>query len=329
MKLVKRAVAVLGALSAGLFASIAFMTTMPGEPSAVVDRPLSGDEAALERRLRAHVQFLASQPRNRRDAPEHEVAVVDYIRRELTQMGYQPTLQPVASADGEFQNIIVRIDGVRHPDELVVVGAHWDTRGPTPGADDNASGVAATLEIARWLRDRKPARSIELAFWANEEPPYFRTDAMGSLVHARALSDQQANVVWMVSLEMLGYFDPSPGSQSYPPVLRAFYPDAGNFVAFVGSMWHRSAVTNAVQAMRDRADFPTYGFAGPESMTGIGFSDHWSFWQVGYPGVMLTDTSFFRTPHYHQLTDTPETLDWVRYPRVVASVIDTLPHFVD
>ena len=336
LKHLRMPLTVIAVLAAAVFGAVGCMCLMPGSPSTVITRELTPEEAAVGKALRAHVEFLASSPRAPA-WPEHQQAVVEYIEAELRKSGYQPIRQPVeveaGSTMGEsyeaatYYNVIVRIPGSTKTDEVVVLGAHWDTRGPTPGADDNATGVAALLELAKWLKGKQPERSLELAFWANEEPPFFRTEGMGSLVHAKQLFAAGTNVVWMVSLEMLGYYDPEPGSQKYPPVLSAFYPDHGGFAAFVGSMWHRDAVTKPVEVMREEADFPMYGFAGPERMTGIGFSDHWSFWQVGYPGVMVTDTSFFRTPHYHQLTDTPDTLDWNRFSRLVVALRPLVAHY--
>ena len=327
LKAARRPVALMAAVCLSCFAGVAYMTTMPGEPSKTLSVDLDATGVATHDALKRHVEFLASAPRNRRDAPEHERAVVEYIERELRSYGFAPVRQVVPTAEGDFHNIIVRIDGTSSPDEVVVLGAHWDTRGPTPGADDNASGVAALLELSRWLATQRAKRSLELVFWANEEPPYFRTEQMGSLVHARSLRAANVNVVWALSLEMLGYYDPSEGAQRYPAAISPFYPNHGAFIAFVGSMWHRDAVTVPVAVMREKTTFPTYGFAGPEQMTGIGFSDHWSFWQVGYPAVMVTDTSFFRTPHYHQYSDTPDTLDWVRFPWLVVSLRDVVAHF--
>ncbi len=328
LKEARRPFALFAVLCLVAFACVAFMTWMPGRPSKVLTRDLKPTEAATQIALRRHVDFLASAPRNRADNPEHEAATLDYIEQQLRGYGFAPQRFPVATADGEFSNIIVRIEGDTTPDEVVVLGAHWDTRGPTPGADDNASGVAALLELSKWIAQSKPpGRTLEIAFWANEEPPYFRTDAMGSLVHARRLRAENANVVWMLSLEMLGYYDPARGAQRYPTVISLFYPSHGAFVAFVGSMWHRGATTTPVSVMREKSDFPTYGFAGPPDMSGIGFSDHWSFWQAGYPATMVTDTSYYRTPHYHQFSDTPDTLDWDRYPRVVVALRPVVAHY--
>ena len=201
---------------------------------------------------------------------------------------------------------------------MVVVGAHYDSHFETPGADDNASGSAVTLELARFMVGKKPQKTIRFIFFANEEPPYFRTEFMGSDVAAES-AKIEGKVELMYSMEMLGYFDDTPGSQKYPPVLDWFYPDTGNFIAFVGNIDHRGPTTDAVAAFRENATIPAYGFAGPSWVKGIDFSDHMPFWNRDIPAVMVTDTSFFRNPHYHELTDTPDTLDYERMGRIVES----------
>ena len=322
-----RPLIIVAALCASFVGVLGFMASMPGDDDGVMERELTAAEAATAEALRKHVEFLAKHPRNR-DRPEHEQAVLSYLEDALTAAGWQPQRVEVTAKAGIFHSITARRTGTKRPDEIVVIGAHWDTHGPTPGADDNASGCAALLEIARWLGTRPTDRTVDLVFWANEEPPFFQTPDMGSFQHAATFRHANANVVVAISLEMLGYYDPNPGTQNYPPVLRWFYPDHGGFIAFVGSMWHRGVVTESVEAFREGGDFPAYGFAGPETMPGIGFSDQWSFWQHDYAGFMVTDTSFFRTPHYHQYTDLPNTLDYPRFARVVVGLRPVVTHWV-
>lgn len=311
-----------------LVSSTGFMSWMPGSTDeSVISRELTSDEETTRANLRRHVEFLAAKPRNR-DEPEHEKAVLQYLETELLAAGWKPERTEVAAKRGTFHSIHARKTGTAKPDEVVVLGAHWDTRGPTPGADDNASGCAALLDLAKWLAPLDTERTVELVLWANEEPPYFQTPEMGSLQHAAALRASNTNVVVAISLEMLGYYDPTPGAQKYPPILSLFYPNHGAFVAFVGSMWHRGVVTESAEAFRANSDFPAYGFAGPEMMPGIGFSDQWSFWQHDYPAFMITDTSFFRTPHYHQYSDVPDTLDYDRFARVVVGLRPMITHWV-
>ena len=326
MKLVVRSLLVLATLSAVTLLTFGFMTWMPGDGSGVIERSLTPDEQVVRDNLRRHVEFIAAGPRHPA-APEHQAVVVEYLRAQLAQAGWTPQLVEVETADGPFHNIIARRDGTERPDEIVVIGAHWDTRGLTPGADDNASGCAAVLEVARWLRDHPSERTVELALWATEEPPFFQSPQMGSYQHASALRETGATVVVALSLEMLGYFDPAEGAQKYPGFLSMFYPTHGAFIAFVGSMWHRNAVTTSAEVFRAETDFPAEGFAGPETMPGIGWSDHWSFWQHDVPALMVSDTSFFRTPHYHKLSDLPETLDYERFARVVVGLRPVIAHW--
>jgi Zn-dependent M28 family amino/carboxypeptidase len=221
------------------------------------------------------------------------------------------------------------LEGGAKAKEVVVVGAHYDTAAGGPGADDDASGVAAMLAIARALSPSKPARSIRFVAFVNEEPPFFWNDTMGSLVYAKACKARGDAIVAMLSLEALGYYRDEPGSQKYPPIVSAFYPDRGDFVAFVGNTASRGLVHEAIGTFRSAAAFPSQGAALPSFVTGVGWSDQWSFWQVGYPGVMVTDTAPFRNPHYHQRSDTPDTLDYERLARVTEGLVAVVKKLAD
>jgi Zn-dependent M28 family amino/carboxypeptidase len=220
-------------------------------------------------------------------------------------------------------NLEADVAGGARAREVVVVGAHYDTAAGGPGAADNASGVAALLAIARSLTASKlaPARTLRFVAFVNEEPPYFWNPEMGSLVYAKACKARGDDVVAMLSLETLGYFRDDAGSQKYPPIVSWFYPDRGDFIAFVGNLGSRSVVREAIATFRGAVRFPSEGAALPSFVTGVGWSDQWSFWQVGYPGVMVTDTAPFRNPHYHQMSDTPDTLDYDRLSRVTEGLV--------
>jgi len=310
-----------------LVSFLGYCTYMPGTPHA---GPLPDeDHAVLREQLREDVELLSGLRRNYSKPDEYESSAV-YIEERLAGLGLSSTRQTVSTERGDAFNILSQIDGESAPKEVVVLGAHYDSYAHTPGADDNASGVAGLLELARLLQTKKPGRTVILAFYANEEPPYFQTDGMGSLVHARSLVAQQdLKPVAMFSLEMLGYYDTAAGSQKYPPVLSWFYPDTGDFVAFVGSLAFRDIVTESVGVFRNKVRFPAYGFSGPGFMREVGFSDQWSYWQVGIPALMVTDTAFFRNHHYHQGSDTPDTLDWDRFPRVVAGIEPVMRYWTD
>jgi Zn-dependent M28 family amino/carboxypeptidase len=205
----------------------------------------------------------------------------------------------------------------------IVVGAHYDTAGPHPGADDNASGVAGLLELARLLDGADLARPVELVGYPLEEPPYFSTSKMGSAVHARSLREQGVAVRAMLSLEMIGYFTDEPNSQALPlSLLRPFYPSEGNFIAVVGRWgWGQRRLVRTVRdGMQDATPLPVHSINAPRLVPGVAFSDHRNYWQAGYDAVMITDTAFYRNPHYHAPSDTPETLDYGRMAQVVDGV---------
>ena len=303
------------------------MMSMPGKSFAGPLPMLTPAQTALRDQLRAHVQALASDigERNIRNY-EQLKASADYIERALRGFGYQQVdSQTFAVSGRDVRNLSVEIRGKNTPDEIVIVGAHYDAVGGCPAANDNGSGVAATLELARRAVNSKPGRTLRFVFFVNEEPPHFQTEQMGSLVYARACRARNENIVAMFSLETIGYFDDTPGSQKYPAPLGAFYPDRGNFIAFVGNFGNRAFVRESVKSFRAHAQFPSEGGAMPESLPGIGWSDHWSFAQVGYPALMITDTAPFRYPHYHTPQDTIDKIDFDRMTRVVSgfqSVLD-------
>jgi hypothetical protein len=307
---------VLAALGALPVLTVGCWTRMPGESSGgprALD-PLERDVAA---RLEAHVRKLCELAPRDDTNPSNYITAAAYLTAELESYGYEVEAIPPERGFGD--SLLARLPAAADG-PVVVVGAHYDSYGPTPGADDNASGVAATLELARLMAADPVARHVAFALFSNEEPPPFHAPSMGSLAVARELARREADVRVMFSLEMLGYYDDAPGSQHYPPVLSWFYPDTGDFIAFVTRSEDRAFAAESVATWRREVDFPSEGFAGPSFITGVDFSDHWSFWQAGYPAVMITDTAFFRNAHYHQPTDTPDTLDYPRFARVTVGV---------
>jgi Zn-dependent M28 family amino/carboxypeptidase len=224
----------------------------------------------------------------------------------------------------KFENITAEMQGSTKPEEIIVIGAHYDSVLNSPGANDNGSGVAALLEIARLMKDLNPGRTVRLVAFANEEPPYFQTEQMGSRVYTRRAKERNENIVAMLSIETIGYYSDKAGSQSYPPLVGSMYPDTGNFIAFIGNLKSRSLVRSCVDAFRRTADFPSEGAVLPEWAPGVDWSDHWSFWQEGYPAVMVTDTAPFRYPHYHKTTDTPDKLDYDRMAIVVNGLVQAI-----
>ena len=295
-----------GAL-AGLFY---FMIAMPGRSHRGELPPLSAEGKALAERLRKHVEELSRNERNQ----DLETAA-RYI---AAAFGPDSSFQEFESGGRTVRNIELASPQTSY----VVVGAHYDTVPGTPGADDNASGVAALLELARLLaRDGLPIRFVA---FANEEPPYFLGRDMGSWSWARRARERGETVRAMLSLEMLGYYSDAPGSQRYPPPLGLFYPGRGDFIAFVADLGARTLVRRSISSFRRYAEFPSEGVAAPSLIPGVSWSDHWSFRDHGFPAIMVTDTAFYRYAHYHLPSDTAEKLDYERLARVTLGLAGVL-----
>jgi hypothetical protein len=296
--------------------------SMPGHSFEGAPAPPSSEDKALRARLERDVVTLASDigPRNheRRDALD---AALQYIAARLTSAGYEPRVRAFHAAGQRFENLEVVIPGRLSPGESIVVGAHYDTASHTPGADDNASGVAALLAIAEALKDREPERTVRLVAFANEEPPFFGSDDMGSVRYANAIVDE-TRVVAMLSLETIGYFSEESGSQQYPFPFDLFYPSRGNFLGFIGNPESSDLVKKVVRSFREHARLPSEGAAAPASIPGVDWSDQRAFWALGIPAVMVTDSAPFRNPHYHEPTDTPETLDYDALARATLGLVE-------
>ncbi len=241
---------------------------------------------------------------------------INWLDTQLEKMGYEPRHQVFKVEQQAFTNLEVTLPGSGETKQTVVVGAHYDTCGPTPGADDNGSGVAILLELARHFRDKKLDLDLRLVFFANEEPPFFGSEHMGSHHYARWCREQKIQIRAMIALESLGYYSDEEGSQKYPEPLSQGFPTKGNFVAFVGDLPSKSLVEQSRALFAKAVDFPAQAVALPASIVGIDWSDHASFWKEGYRAFMVTDTAPFRNPHYHQKTDTPETLSYDRMARM-------------
>jgi len=297
------------------------MMRMPGQSHKGAIPPVTGEESAMAGRLRGHVVKLAGEIGERNTIHYNALqSAAEYIESRFRALGLLVHDEKYRADDKEVANIVAEIKGSAHPDEIVVIGAHYDSVEGSPGANDNASGVAAVLELARLFKDTKPQRTIRFVAFVNEEPPYFQTEEMGSLVNARQTRKQGDKVVAMLSLETIGCYSDQPKSQHYPSPFSLFYPNTGNFIAFVANPGSRDLLHRTIGAFRETTPFPSEGIAAPGFIAGIGWSDHWSFWQAGYPGLMVTDTAPFRYPHYHEPTDTPEKLDYDRMARVVTGV---------
>jgi Zn-dependent M28 family amino/carboxypeptidase len=247
-----------------------------------------------------------------------------YIGAELARNGYEPRQHTYAVAGLPVSNVEATLDGSTRPEESVVVGAHYDSVSGSPGANDNATGVAALLELAGRLRSRSQARTVRFVAFVNEEPPFFRTGQMGSLVYAKAARSRGERIVGMLSLETMGYYSDARGSQRYPALMGLLYPDAGNFISFVSDLSSARLLFAARRAFRQHTAFPLRVASVPAAIPGIGWSDHWAFWQAGYPAIMVTDTAPFRYPWYHTADDTPDKVSSAK----LAHVIDGLENVV-
>jgi Zn-dependent M28 family amino/carboxypeptidase len=273
---------------------------------------------AIEQRLRRHVGTLAGEIGERNVQRPHALhAAADYIESELAALGYHVAQQAYETHGVRCANLEATVAGTERAREIIVAGAHYDTVPGSPGANDNASGVAGVIEIARALRGLTLARTVKLVAFVNEEPPFFYWGEMGSKVYADAARRRGDDIRLMLSLEMLGCYSEARGSQAYPPLLRWFYPERGNFIAFVSNLRSGRALGELVRAFRANSDFPAESLASPAFVPGVAWSDQLSFWRAGYRAVMVTDTAFYRYPHYHRPTDTPERIQYSQMARVV------------
>ncbi len=291
---------------------------------------MSSARDQIEANLRLHVDRLAGLigPRTLRK-PKTIQATIGYIEGQWSEMGYSIQREAYDALGDEATNLIVERAGSQRADEIVLLGAHYDTVPATPGADDNASAVAVLIEVSRLLREHTGKRTTRYVAFACEEPPYFNLDVMGSQHHARQSRLRGDKIVGMLCLEMVGYYSEIKGSQSIPPGipvwLRRFFPQRANFLAAVGNMpswklcWQfRRGFKRVARRM------PLFSICLPEKINEIRLSDNSSFWNQGYPALMLTDTSFLRNPNYHQATDTPDTLDYSRMTEVTLGVASAM-----
>jgi hypothetical protein len=280
---------------------------------------LNQAEVALRAELVADVKALAGEigERNLNRYPQL-VAATDFIEASLARAGLKPRRDSYELRGRACHNIEVEIRGARP--EILVVGAHYDSVFGSPGANDNASGVAGLLALARRFAGKPCGQTLRFVVFVNEEPPYFQTAEMGSFVYARRCKDRGDRIAAMISLETIAYFSDKPKSQKYPPGLGFFYPSKGNFIGFVGNTRSRALLRDAIAAFKKERKLPCEGAALPAAIPGIGWSDQWSFWECGYPAIMVTDTAPFRYPHYHSSTDTPDKLDYDRFALVVSGM---------
>jgi Zn-dependent M28 family amino/carboxypeptidase len=275
--------------------------------------------------LEATVSALSGEigVRSWRDLEKLRLAA-DYIERRLRSFGCSVRRQEFHFEGNAYHNIEGEVRGARE-ERVLVIGAHYDTVETTPGADDNASGVACMLELARLTALDPLPMAVRFVAFSLEEPPAFRSSRMGSMVYAKALREEGVKVMGMISLEMLGYYDEAWGSQFYPlPVFRWFYPRSADFIGFVGNLNSRYFTRTVRRAFNARSELPARSFNGPSIIPGVDFSDHRSFWKQGFQAFMITDTAFYRNPNYHGPGDTADTLDYGRMAELVRGLYGAL-----
>jgi hypothetical protein len=304
-----------------------FGMRMPGKsfPKAA---PLSPDEVSLRDELRADVQKLAGEIGERNMWHyAHLNTAADFIEDSFSRAGLQTRRDSYNIHGQACHNIEAELSGSDGAEggspapSIIVIGAHYDSVFGSPGANDNGTGIAATLALARRFAGKKPEHTLRFVAFVNEEPPYFLSGEMGSFVYAGRCKARGDKISAMISLETIGYFSDAPGSQSYPsPGLGIFYPKVGNFIGFVSNVRSRALLRRVVALFREHAKVPSEGAALPAFIPGVSWSDQWSFWRYGYPGVMITDTAPFRYPYYHSSSDTPDKLDYDRFTLVVSGI---------
>jgi hypothetical protein len=282
--------------------------------------PLSSAEVELRAELMADVQTLGGQIGERNMARYPQLnAAADFIENSFSRAGLHPRRDSYELHGRACHNIEAEIRGARP--EIFLIGAHYDSVFGSPGANDNGSGVAAMLALARRFAQKPAQHTLRFVAFVNEEPPHFQTSQMGSFVYASRCKARGDQISAMISLETIGYFSDAPRSQTYPAVgLGAFYPTIGNFIGFVGNVHSRALLRRAIALFRKHAGIPSEGAALPSFIPGVAWSDQWAFWQHGYPGIMITDTAPFRYPHYHSASDTPDKLDYDRFTLVVSGM---------
>ena len=274
--------------------------------------------------LRKHVSMLSEEfvPRS----CEHVLNLdkcADYIFGHFELAGGQVDVQEY-ELDGDIYKNVMATFGPKTPSRIVV-GAHYDAYRDTPGADDNASGVAGLIELAYLLGNTKLHQQVELVAFTLEEPPYFRTGDMGSARYARELRQQEIDLEAMICLEMIGFFSDEKNSQQFPSaLLKLIYPNRGNYIAVIGSVGDRKLIKRVKNSMKGATDLPVYSMCAPKSFPGLDFSDHLNFWNQGYTAVMITDTAFYRNLEYHGANDTLHRLDFDRMAKVVLGTYEAV-----
>ena len=297
-------------------------TALGGQEQQEADKEQDDEESVAEQ-LKTHIVHLAETIGERNLHNYEELCeAADYVDEKLVEFGYTVERQSYEVNNLECFNLEAEIKGTKRPEQIVIIGGHYDSFVGTPGANDNGSGTAAMLVLANHFRKAEPERTLRFVAWTNEEPPYFQNRGlMGSWVYAEKCRLEKQEIVAVLSLETMGYYTNDEDSQNYPRPLNLLYPSTGNFVGFVSNVQSRALQRQVIKKFREHAKVPSEGASLPQSTPGVGWSDHWSFWQEGYVGLMVTDTAPFRYPHYHKETDTPDKINFVEMAKVVDGLV--------
>ena len=298
------------------------MVKMPGKSYRGQLPALTDKQIAIRDELTGVIKKLADEI-GERNIWNHKqfTAAGDFIENSLIQAGYKTRRQDYEVQGKTCCNIEAEKKGSKYPQQIIIIGAHYDSAYGTAGANDNASGVAAVLALARCFADSMNVRTLRFVLFANEEPPFYHTNQMGSMVYAKGCRDNGDNIIAMFNLETIGCYSDKPNSQRYPPPFNLVYPATGNFIGFVSNLGSsRKLLHTVIASFRKACLFPSEGGAVPEVIVGINWSDHWSFWQYNYPAIMVTDTAPFRYQYYHSPDDTPDKINYDCMARVVSGL---------
>ncbi len=280
----------------------------------------------MQENLKIHTKVLSSDIGERNFSKYQNLEKAgEYIFKEFKSYGYPVKEQTYYLEGKPFKNIIAIKEGKRFPKRIIVVGAHYDSVIGSKGADDNASGVAGLLELARALSKVDLNKTVEFVAFVNEEPPLFMTEDMGSLRYVKEAKEGSREIVGMLCLESIGYYSDEKNSQQYPFGFGLFYPDRGNFIAFVSNLNSKPLLDRVVKEFRKNSKLHSEYLVAPIILTpAISFSDNYSFWRYGYKAIMVTDTAFYRNPYYHTYSDTFERLDYESILKLVKGLYGVL-----
>ncbi|RMF60568.1 MAG: M28 family peptidase [Calditrichaeota bacterium] len=294
---------------------------MPGNSYDGPLPPLTPQQANLEKELRYHVNMIAEQIGERHiHAYQNLMSAADYITYELENYGYSVDRFPFTVHGKTLYNLVAEIPGKKYRDEILIIGTNYDSYPGSRGANENGSGVAAVLSMAKYFSEAQISRTLRFVFFPNSYPPFSQSPEMGSMKYARLCASEKENIVGMLHIASLGYYSNEENSQDFPIPLKWLYPRKANFVMFSGNTSSIDLVKETVKYFRENARFPSEGITFPDTASGIGIADQWAFWQHGYPALMITDTSPYRYPYHHSPDDTPNHINFEAMSRVVSGL---------